>query len=123
MSMEKEIMKYKAEKEKTWDEVLMDRLSAFETYLEEMKKKIYKKHADLVNKLEDLVELSKKIYEPGMDYYGTDYLTQMGVELKVTELENVSDPADYEKKLDEMLMDVRNRLFWMKRQVEQKEIT
>ena len=121
--MEKEIMKYKAEKEKTWDEVLMDRLSAFETYLEEMKKKIYKKHADLVNKLEDLVELSKKVYEPDMDYYGTDYLTQMGVELKVTELENVSDPADYEKKLDEMLMDVRNRLFWMKRQVEQKEIT
>ena len=44
------------EVKKTWDEALLDRLAKFETYLEEMKDKIYKKHADLVNKLEDLVE-------------------------------------------------------------------
>lgn len=110
-----------AEEIKTWDEALLEKLAKFETYLEEMHDKIYNKHADLVNKLEDLIELSKKLYEPGMDYYGTDYLNQMSVGLKVAELENQSDPLVYEKKLDELLKDAETRLFWMKREVEQKE--
>ena len=110
-----------SEIKKTWDEALLDRLSTFETYLEEMKKKLYGKHADLMNKLEELVELSKKLHEPGMDYYGTDYLFQMGVGLTVAELENMTDPNAYEAKLDALIKDAETRLFWMKREIEQKE--
>ena len=106
----------------TWDEKLLYRLTVFETYLEEMKDKIYKKHADLVNKLEDLVELSKQVYEPGMDYYGTDYLNQMGVGLKVKELEDQTDPLTYELKLDALLKDAESRVFWLKRDLEKKEV-
>jgi hypothetical protein len=109
-----------AEENQTWSEKLLYRLAAFETYLEEMKTKIYNKHADLINKLEELVELSKQVYEPGMDYYGVDYLNQMGVGLKVKELEDMTDPLDYEKKLDELLKDTETRIFWMKRDIEAK---
>jgi hypothetical protein len=110
-----------AEEKKTWNETLMGKLTEFETYLKDMQSSINKKHNTLMDNWEQLVELSKKVHEPGMDYYGTDYLSQMGVGLKVAELENMSNPVDYEEKLDALLKDAGTRLFWLKREVEQKE--
>jgi hypothetical protein len=112
-----------AEEVKTWDEKLSASLSEMETFLQEMKDKIQGKHETLLGHLMNLVEESKKVYEPGMDYYGIDYLNQMGIGLKVLELADIVDPLAYELKLDTMIKDAENRLTWMIRDTEKKEVT
>jgi hypothetical protein len=109
--------------EVTWDEKLSADLSEMVTFLQEMKDKIQEKHDTLLGLLFDLVEGAKKIYEPGLDYYGIDYLNQMGVGLKVKELADIVDPLAYELKLDALIKDAETRLTWMKRDIEKKEVT
>lgn len=96
--------------QKTWDEVMAKQIEDFEDFLKASLKDIDKLKVELLDSLTTLVELAKKVYEPGMDYYGTDTLSQMGVGRKLAELDTMVNPEEVENILKELIKKAKSRI-------------
>lgn len=100
---------------KTWDEVMSNQFNSFKEYVKEQMKTIEALEESIMKRSTELVELSKGAYEPGMDYYGVDSLSQAGVGRKLTTLEeDTTDLYEAEKLLKELDEDLRRRVSHLK---------